>query len=219
MDQQVIFKLSNKNIYDENEFIPSNASKNAHDLICLWPNKWGVAPIENSTIIIGPSFSGKTFLAKIWSKKSKAVFLTEELNLDEIKDFPAIIIDDFNLWLDENKLFHLMNLSKEYQIPLLLTATHIPKINLPDLDSRIKAIYTVKISQPDDDLIKLLIFKFLSKHSVTAKKEVINYLLKILPREFSKIYEFIDKINNYALTHKKKITIPLIKKVLYPIKG
>ena len=66
----------------------------------------------------------------------------------------------------------------------------------------------------DDKLMRMLIFKIFSNYSVKVKDEVINYLVKILPREFDKIIDATDKINNFAITHKRKITLSLAKEIL-----
>jgi DnaA family protein len=59
-----------------------------------------------------------------------------------------------------------------------------------------------------------LIFKQFSNFSIVISEEVINYLVKILPREVPKILSIISEINQNSLISKRKITIPFIKQIL-----
>ena len=71
----------------------------------------------------------------------------------------------------------------------------MPKINLADLASRINSVNKIDILMIDDELMRILIFKQFSNLSILINDDVINYLIKILPREFSKILSIISKIN------------------------
>ena len=90
----------------------------------------------------------------------------------------------------------------------------MPKLNLADLSSRINSVNKIEISMIDDELMKILIFKQFSNFSIVISEEVINYLVKILPREVPKILSIISEINQNSLISKRKITIPFIKQIL-----
>jgi len=62
--------------------------------------------------------------------------------------------------------------------------------------------------------MKILIFKQFSNFSLVISEDVINYLVKILPREVPKILSIIGEINQSSLASKRKITIPFIKQIL-----
>ena len=66
----------------------------------------------------------------------------------------------------------------------------------------------------DDELMRVLIFKQFSNLSILINDDVINYLVKILPREFPKILSVIRDINKNSLENKKKITVPFIKSLV-----
>jgi DnaA family protein len=90
----------------------------------------------------------------------------------------------------------------------------MPKLSLADLSSRINSVNKVDISMIDDELMRILIFKQFSNFSIVISEEVINYLVKILPREVPKILSIISEINQNSLISKRKITIPFIKQIL-----
>jgi len=90
----------------------------------------------------------------------------------------------------------------------------MPKLNLADLSSRINSVNKVDISMIDDELMRILIFKQFSNFSIVISDDVINYLVKVLPREVPKILSIIGEINQSSLASKRKITIPFIKQIL-----
>ncbi len=215
--KQIAFPLEDSNnIYDLDEYIVSSSNNIAYTILNNWPKSWGVEPYAKTLILQGPKLSGKTFLAKKWAEKSGALFLTKEQELNEnlLNKYHAFIIDGFNSEWEETKILHYFNIINENNKYLLITTTNLPGIKLPDLSSRIKATNLVNIDMLDEELMKILIFKLFSNYSITVSNEVISYLLKHLPRSFPEITKSIKKLNLYALENKRKITIPLIKKVL-----
>jgi|APSaa5957512535_1039671.scaffolds.fasta_scaffold132392_1 chromosomal replication initiation ATPase DnaA len=214
--QQIAFPLGSSDAYDSSEYIRSSSNSLAYKTISNWPTNWGVEPYSKTLIIQGPKSSGKTFLAKKWAVQSGALFIKKIHALTEnmLTDHQAFIIDGFDSTWDEEKALHHFNTIHENGKYLLINSTRIPKIKLPDLASRIKSSNRIDIGMPDDELMQMLIFKLFSNYSIVISSEVINYLINILPREFSKIITSVKDINKFALQHKRKITVPLVKQAL-----
>ena len=59
-----------------------------------------------------------------------------------------------------------------------------------------------------------LILKNLSDRQISLEKKLINYIIKRIDRSYSKIFEFIYKIDEMSLKKKKSINIKIIKEVL-----
>ena len=215
--QQITFSFDSSDHHDPSEFIESSSNHLAlKTLIACPPEAWGVAPYAKTLILRGPKSSGKSYLAKKWSLNSGALFLKKAHQLTEslLAHHTTFVIDGFDSSWNEEKVLHQFNSIHESNKYLLITTTQIPKLILPDLASRIKATNIVDIDFPDDTLISMLIFKLFSNFSVVVDKEVINYLVTILPREFPEIIIAVQKINDYAIEHKRKITVPLVKLAL-----
>ena len=85
---------------------------------------------------------------------------------------------------------------------------------LKDLISRSKNCLEAKIDEPDDELIKVLIVKNLSDKQVIIDKKLIDFVVKRITRSYSKIFEFIYKIDEISLKKKKSIDQKIIKEVL-----
>lgn len=194
MSEQTVFAWNLLEDYKTENFIVSSSNSEAYNIITNWPNSWGVKPYDKALLLIGPKSSGKTFLTKIWPGSNHNEIYED---IDQIKN--------------EEDLLHIFNICAEDNKYLLLTAAAKPQFKLPDLASRINSINKININQPDDKLIKLLIFKLFSNYSLIVNQDVINYLLHQLPRNFAYIENFIGYVNKQALTQKRRVTIPLIK--------
>ena len=215
---QTIFSITNDSSYGESDFIISSSNAEAHKIITSWPNLWGIIPYKRALILLGPKYSGKSFLSKIWQniKPPENIKLLERG--DQLGDpkHCKIIYEDIDL-LDQSKeeeLFHIINSSNEEGKYLLLTATKFPKYSLKDLSSRINSINIARIGPPDDELLAMLIFKLFSDNSVKISPDIVKYLVKVLPRDFVSVKNITEQINKEALVKGRRVTIPFIKTIL-----
>ncbi len=214
---QITFSFDSSDSYDPSEFIESSSNSIVFKTLTTWPSMtWGVEPYAKTLILRGPKSSGKTYLAKKWSLNSNALFLKKAHQLTDaiLSHHQAFVIDALDESWDEEKVLHHFNAIAENSKYLLITTTQVPKFMLPDLASRINATNILDIGFPDDNLVSMLIFKLFSNFSVVVDKEVISYLIKVLPREFPEIIIAVQKINDHAIEHKRKITVPLVKLAL-----
>ena len=67
------------------------------------------------------------------------------------------------------------------------------------------------IQKPDDELIFALLIKNLSDRQITIEKKLVNYIVKRIHRSYSKIFDFIYKIDEMSLKKKKSISLEIIK--------
>ena len=86
--------------------------------------------------------------------------------------------------------------------------------SLPDLKSRSNNFLLQNIEKPDDDLMFALILKNLSDRQISIDKKLVNYIIKRIDRSYSKIFDFIYKIDELSLKKKKPIDFKIIKEVL-----
>ena len=210
---QYNLKFNIKNSFSIDNYIKSNSNKIAYNIL-INSNE------VNYIFLFGPKKSGKTHLSKIWCNQNKA----KEFKLLEIineKIFNLnynIFIDDIFDNIDEEKLFHLINHMQSNKFKLLITSNIKPKMYnflMQDLSSRIKSFHFIEIYKPDDYLITNLILKLFKDRQINIKnKEVIDYMVTRIDRTFDSVYSIVSKIDNYSLTNKREITIPLIKELL-----
>ena len=88
------------------------------------------------------------------------------------------------------------------------------KFTLPDLLSRLKNCIIAKIEQPDDELICAIILKSFSDRQIKLDNKIIDYIIKRIARSYSKMHEFIYKIDELSLKKKKSINFKIIKEII-----
>ena len=88
------------------------------------------------------------------------------------------------------------------------------KYKLPDLISRINNTLFVEIKNPDDDMIFALLLKNFSDRQMNIDKKLIDYIVKRIERSYSKISDFIYKVDEISLKKKKRINFKNIKEII-----
>ena len=206
--------------YDKNlryeDFYVSISNKHILDLFNNWPD-WE----KNFINIIGENFSGKTHLINIFLKEKGGVIIESNQlnneNLVKIKNFKNIILENVDLNINEKLLYTLINIIDQEGKYLIITSTRpIVELNfgLGDLRSRANNFLLQYIEKPDDDLIYAIILKNLSDRQILIDKKLINFIVKRINRSYSKIFDFIYKIDETSLKKKKPIDFKIIKEVL-----
>ena len=213
---QLLLNFEFKQNFKDEDFYVSKSNYFAFNLIDTWP-KWE----KNFLNICGDNFSGKSHLANIFLKKFKGIKISahslKSENLQEIKVHENIILENFDQNIDEVLIYSLFNIIDQDNKYLIINSTiPINEINfkLDDLRSRTKNCLYAKIEKPDDELMFALILKNFSDRQITIDKKLIDFIIKRIDRSYSKIFEFIYKIDEISLKKKKSINLNIIKETL-----
>ena len=215
LDQQN-FKFDNEKNFRNEDFYVSNSNKHIFNLLNNWP-KWE----KNFINISGENFSGKTHLVNIFLKKFKGIKLESELlndnDLKKIKIHENIILENLKENVNEKLIYTLFNIIDQDNKYLIVTSIESIiniKFELNDLKSRTKSFLLQNIEKPDDELIFALLLKNFSDRQISIEKKLINYIIKRIDRSYSKIFDFIYKIDELSLKKKKSIDFKIIKEAL-----
>ena len=213
---QLLLDFKHKENFKDEDFYVSDSNYYAFTLVNSWP-KWE----KNFLNICGEKYSGKSHLANIFLKKFKGIKINalsiKNKNLQELKIYENIILDNFDLKIDENLIYSLFNIIDQDNKYLIINSKiPVNKINfkLEDLRSRTKNCLIAKIDKPDDELMFALILKSFSDRQITIDKKLIDFIIKRIDRSYGKIFEFIYKIDELSLKKKKPIDFKSIKDVL-----
>ena len=213
---QLLLNFNYEQNFKDDDFYVGKSNYFVFELVNKWP-KWE----KNFLNISGEKFSGKTHLVNIFLKKFNGVKINSKLlnndNLKSIKPYQNIVLEDLNLNIDEKLIYSLFNIVDLDNKFLLITSTEpIAEINfsLADLRSRTKDCILGKIENPDDELMFALILKNLSDRQITLDKKLIDFIIKRIDRSYSKIFEFIYKIDKISLKKKKSIDFKIINEAL-----
>ena len=213
---QLLLNFEYKQNFKDEDFYVSKSNYFAFNLINTWP-KWE----KNFLNICGDNFSGKSHLANIFLKKFKGIkidshsFKNEHLN--EIKVYENIILENFDLNINEVLIYSLFNtIDQDNKYLIINSIKPINEINfkLDDLKSRAKNCLFAKIEKPDDELMFALILKNFSDRQIIINKKLIDFIIKRIDRSYDKIFEFIYKIDELSLKKKRPIDFKTIKEVL-----
>jgi len=214
-DQKII-KFTHEKSFEDANFLISTSNKHVYDLLNSWP-KW-----ENNLVnIYGENFSGKSHLVNIFIKKFKGIIFNANTfkndDLSNLNLYENIILENLSKINDEKLIYTLINTVEQNNKYLIIT-TYKPiseiDFKLIDLRSRAKNFLIQNIKKPDDELIFALLIKNLSDRQIIIEKKLLNYVVNRIHRSYSKIFDFIYKIDEMSLKKKKPININLIKEIL-----
>ena len=213
---QTIIKFDYDKNFKNDDFYLSKSNKHVFDFLNIWP-KWE----RNFVNITGEKLSGKTHLMNIFLHKNKGIkFESKSLENDDLKKikiYENIVIENLSSDVDEKLLYSLFNLIEQDNKFIIVTSLK-PIVNitfeLKDLKSRTKNFILLNIEKPDDDLIFAIILKNLSDRQISLDDKFIEFIVKRIERSYSKIYDFIYKIDQLSLKKKKSIDFKIIKEVL-----
>ena len=213
---QQIIKFDYDQNFKNEDFYVSKSNEHIFNLIEKWP-KWE----RNFLNISGEKFSGKTHLVNIFLKKFKGIKFEANMlsdnDLRKMKAYQNIILENFNDDINETLLFTLLNIIEQDNKYLIITSEKPIvnyDLNLKDLKSRLKNFLLQNIDKPDDDLIFALILKNLSDRQISLDKKIVEYTIKRIDRSYSKIFDFIYKVDEISLKKKKSIDLKIVKEVL-----
>lgn len=182
--------------------------------------------------IWGAEGVGKTHLAhacsQLISDTGKTVaylpldepFMAAEF-LDNIESVDFVCLDGFDViskhpqW--EQAVFNLYNQLKLFDRQLVIFSGSSPnqlKINLGDLKSRLGAMEVYKLSGITDLNKSEYLVNYAQSRGLEISSEVANFILSRTNRELGAIQYTIKRLDQQALTHKRKITIPFVKEIL-----
>lgn len=215
--RQLAFALPHAQSLTRDNFLEGPANAAGLALIDGWP-EWP----SRTMMLVGPEGSGKSHLATIWAEQAGARSITAHAltaaNVPAALATGALVVEDLNAAaFDERALFHLLNLAREDQAFLLITARIAPSvldIELRDLRSRLRALPVVSLQPPDDQLFRALIVKFCADRQLAVDEAVVSYLATRLERSYAAARQAVEHLDGEALRLGRPVTRALAAEVL-----
>lgn len=215
--RQLALALPHAESLTRDNFLEGSGNAAGLALIDAWP-EWP----SRTMFVVGPDGSGKSHLAAIWAERSGARSLSA--NALEASAVPgalatgALVLEDLTAaGLDERALFHLLNLARQDEAFVLITARDAPvalPIALPDLRSRLRAVPVVTLLPPDDQLFRALIVKLAADRQLAIDETVVSYLATRIERSYAAARETIALLDNESLRLGRPVTRALAAELL-----
>lgn len=210
---QLAFDLAGKAAFAREDFFISPA--NAQALVAV--DAWHTWP-SGKMLIVGPTGAGKTHLAHLWAHAAGGIVIAgDDLAQADLTRLPqAVAVDDADLVMAEEALFHLHNLVTQAGA-LLLTATTPPRdwgLRLPDLFSRMQATAITRLQAPDDALLAAVLVKLFTDRQIAVQPTLIAYLVMRMDRSLGAAQTLVATLDAHALAAGRPITRALAADVL-----
>lgn len=214
---QLILEFDHRPSLSGDDFLVAPNNADAVGWIDKWPD-WPTTVLN----VVGPPGCGKSHLSAVLRSKIDVDLLPIEQLSEPYQPTSSrtIIIEDVDLLLTEvheEGLFHLINDLKDQGGYLLLNSISPPSrwtVKLADLRSRLMAANVVEITPPDDNLIAAVLVKLFQDRQLRISDDVIAYAVRRMERSFATARRLVETADRTALSEKKPITVPLIKRVL-----
>jgi chromosomal replication initiation ATPase DnaA len=215
--RQLAFALPHAESLSRDDFLEGPSNAEALALIERWPD-WP----NRVMLLVGPEGSGKSHLAAIWAEAAGARSTSAHaLTATEVPGelaTGALVVEDLKSGdVDERALFHLLNLAREDTAFLLITA-RVPaaslEIELRDLRSRLRAIPTVTLLPPDDQLFRALIVKFCADRQMSVDESVVSFLASRIERSSVAARQAVGHLDTEALRLGRPVTRALAAELL-----
>jgi chromosomal replication initiation ATPase DnaA len=195
--------------YAREDFLEAPGNAEALRNISAWPN-WSAPTL----MLVGPSGSGKTHLGAIWARAAGARTVSAETmacsQLVEIASAHALLIEDADrIGVEEAALFHLLNLTRESGVHVLLTARSEPSmwgLKTADLLSRLRLAPIVSLGAPDLELSKAVLFKLFSDRQLAVDPSVVSYVALRIERSLDAARAIVAALDREALARGKGVT-------------
>ena len=114
---------------------------------------------------------------------------------------PLVVEDIDRALINEQAIFHLINLAKERRFNILFTTRIAPgdlNLSLPDLRSRIRAMPVVEIQPPDEILLQILLIKLFGDRQLPVSPAAIKYLARHMDRSTGMAVNVVDAVDRAA---------------------
>jgi chromosomal replication initiation ATPase DnaA len=215
--RQLAFALPHAESLTRDNFLEGPANEAGLALVDSWPD-WP----NRVMLLVGPEGSGKSHLASIWAEQAgarstSARALTPNAVPGTLAT-GALVVEDLKPGeFDERAMFHLLNLAREDEAYLLMTARIAPsafEVELRDLRSRLRAVPAVPLLPPDDLLFRSLIVKFCADRQLSVDETVVSYLTTRIERSYAAVRQAVELLDFEALRLGRPVTRALAAELL-----
>jgi chromosomal replication initiation ATPase DnaA len=215
--RQLALALEHTESFAREDFLRGPCNVSALALIEGWP-QWP----NRAVVLNGPEGSGKSHLAAIWSEAAGARVMAaralEQADVPRTLATGALVLEDICAGaFDERALLHLLNLAREEDAFLLLTARTPParwRLTVRDLESRVKALPVASLAPPDDSLLRAVLVKLFADRQVAVEETLINYVANRIERSFAAAREVVSRLDAEALRRKRALNRTFAAEIL-----
>ncbi|WP_375597373.1 hypothetical protein [Devosia sp. Naph2] len=213
--RQLPLDLGHEPSHAEDDFLVGAGNAMAHARILAWPH-WP----DGVTLLIGPTASGKSHLARIFCERSQAVMVTPDsiAQIASESGQEALLVEDVDrLDYDEHHLFHLLNQAMRGSRTLLLTAREEVatwSLETDDVRSRIRRAPVFRLAITDDIELSQMFVKLFGDRQIKVDPKVIGYVVPRMERSSEEAASLVELMDRLALAKGSAITRTIASEAL-----
>jgi chromosomal replication initiation ATPase DnaA len=215
--RQLALALGHVESFAREDFLSGASNAAALALIDRWPD-WPA----RSVVLAGPEGCGKSHLAAIWAETAGARFLSARALAVEAVPAAlatgALVVEDIAAGqFDERAVFHLLNLAREEQAFVLLTARSLPAgwaIGIRDLASRLKALPVVGVDAADDALLRAVLVKLFADRQLAVEESLVGFLARRIDRSVAAARAIVAELDREAMQQRRPLSRALAGELL-----
>lgn len=220
---QLFFDFHQHSFHNEfsfENFILFEENRNAYNLVKNFFSKHNFDENPHKIIIVeGDSCSGKSHLIKTFLNQKSINFINHEIALNQnpfLLFLPNnfFVIDDINIFKNDEKLLQIINCSIESKSMLALLCQKIDGFTLPDLKSRLKNFSKSTILQTNPTNLKLIFSNILSRKQIFLNHQIIDYIFDRITPKYCQIVYCAKLIEFYTNQYDQRFSIKIIDKIL-----
>jgi chromosomal replication initiation ATPase DnaA len=206
--------------YGRDTYFVTQANRSALELIDRWPD-WP----SNAAAITAPKGGGKTHLLNVWIHRARAVLIDgREMAISHAAHLPerfCAAIDDAQFCAatksGSEALFHILNRAHQEGGYVLLTGEVHPSqwpTGLADLRSRLGAVMTAEIDQPDDTLMAAVLTKLFSDFQLSAPPGLVSFIIARIERSYAAAGRLAHAMDNATIGTGRTLSYELADRLI-----
>lgn len=218
--QLVLNVTTGQNRMNRDSFFQGSANTLALQTVEDWQT-WRGTP----QVLTGPDGAGKSHLAHIFAAASGApVLCAAALGADAVPmvaDLPALVLEDAHELANntpaQTEAFHLFNQARDLKQALLITGRGPVRdwgLTLPDLSSRLTATAQIRVTNPDEPMLLMVLVKLFADRQLAVPLETVEYAVHRMERSFDTAQALVAALDETNLRHNRRITKPMIRDTL-----
>jgi DnaA family protein len=184
-----------------------------------------LTPLSKPAYLWGPTGSGKTHLlsavAAAWKARGARVgwfspATSAPWSFDE--GWALIVLDDCDAFdaAQQQAAFALFVEAATAGVTIV-SAGRVPPVDLPlrdDLRSRLGWGVVFALQPLAEEAARAVLRRAADERGILLSDEVIDYLLTRFARDLASLMRLLDRLDEFALSHKRTVTVPLLKQML-----
>ncbi len=197
--------------YDRAGFVITGANSAAFDVAL----RFASSP-EPAIAVCGPTGAGKTHLLHIVAAEARGAIVHDLANGRVSNDVTLLAIDDAQR-ADPSALLDLIQARRSGGLKTVLAGAGRPGAwagGLRDLRTRLEAMPSVELGEPDEELLQSLIGARFRSLQLRTRKGVAAYAAPRIPRTCLAALRFVEGARAESVASGRPVSLALAKKVI-----